>query len=119
MNDKQDKIVFPLKDAAMVSAFMVAAMMNSIPNRLDALFRSGHVPEPRIKGEDGQDFDCLYQYHAYLWGKYGKEKADKMVDDFKKEMEDAFKRMFDYEDNMLTNCENVSISEEHSDCITT
>lgn len=94
MSDEREKLAFQLKDAAKLSAILVCAMMKSVPDRLNSAFKSGAVPEPRIAGEDGQVFDCLYQYHAYLWGKYGKERADKMVDDFKKEVKAALEGLF-------------------------
>lgn len=94
MSDEREKPAFQLKNAAKLSAILVCAMMKSVPDRLNSAFKSGAVPEPRIAGEDGQVFDCLYQYHAYLWGKYGKERADKMVDDFKKEVKAALEGLF-------------------------
>lgn len=91
---KDKKIAFPLDKAASMAALLTTAMMKNIPNLLDGKYLSGGIPEPRIEGEDGQIFDCLYQYHAYLWGKHGKEKADEMVNDFKKRAKEAFERLF-------------------------
>lgn len=93
MSDVKEK-AFPLKAAAYWSAILVNAMMKKIPNRLNSQFQNGAFLEPRITDEAGQTFDCLYQYHAYLWGKYGKERADKMVDDFKKEVMAVFESIF-------------------------